>query len=153
MQVIKTQPTGQHAAVFGFCKGRANADAGRLYAVAVKVHAREVFTKRLAHPVHAVRPGRVRWGNGVALAVKARYMVGAGKHHALHALLARGFVEVVNAQNIGLQNGAKRPFNRHAAHVHNGLAPGNGLLYGLCVGQIGQHHFFAALGLAQGVAV
>ena len=68
-------------------------------------------------------------------------------------MFARRLIQVVGAQNIGLQNRAKRPFHRHAAQVNNGIDTLDHLVDGSGIGQIGQHHLFAHGGLAKGLHV
>ncbi len=72
-------------------------------------------------------------------------MVGAGKHHTFDAMLSRSLIQVVGPNDVALQDGRKRPFDRYAAQVDDGV---NALDHGIdsCgIGQIGQHHFFARL--------
>src|SRR3990167_3581773 len=135
VQVVKAEPAGQHAAVPGFGKRGADAHAGGLDAVAVVIHAGQVFTKRLAHAIQAVGAGRVVQRDGFALLVEAGHVVGAGKHHALHAKLAGRFVQVVDAQNVGLHDRLECGFDGNAAKVHDGLTT---LHHGVHLGGIGQ---------------
>ena len=71
--------------------------------VAVKVETRQVFTEGLAQAIKTIRAGRVVRGDGLVLAVEAGDVVGAGEDDALHAVEARRFVEVVGADDVGLQ--------------------------------------------------
>ena len=87
--------------------------------------------------------------DGFALAVKAGDMVGAGKHHALDAVFAGGLVEVVHAQNIGLQDGMKRPFDRDATQVNNGVHAAHHGIDRCDIRQVGQHDFLGRTGPAK----
>ena len=68
-----------------------------------------------ADAIQSIRARCVVGGNGLVLPVKARDVVGAGKHHALDAVRTGGLVQVEDAKNIGLQNRGERSFNRDAA--------------------------------------
>ena len=87
--------------------------------------------------------------DGFALAVKTGDMVRTGKHHTFDAVLAGGLVEVVHAKNIGLQNGMKRPFNRDAAQVNNGIHAAHHGIDRCGIGQVGQHDLLGRAGLAK----
>ncbi len=120
-----------------------------LDAVAIKVQARQILAKRLAHAIQAVRARRVVGVNRFRLTVKARHMVGTGKHDTAHTVLARRFVQVIDAQNVGLQDRAERPLHRNAAQVDDGI---HALHHGVDrrrVGQISQHDFFVHAGNAK----
>ena len=148
MQVVKTEPGRQHAPVFGLWKRRANTHAGGFYAVPVKIEARQVFAKSLADAIQAVRPRRRIGRDGFALAVKAGDMVRAGEHHPFDAVFACRFVQVVQAQNVGLQDRPKRAFDRHPTQVNNRLHALHHHIHRGGISQIGQQHFFARAGRA-----
>jgi len=48
-------------------------------------------------------------------------VVGTGEDDALGTLAPRGFVQVVQAADVGLQDGLEGPFDGHAAQVHDGV--------------------------------
>ncbi|MNS39966.1 hypothetical protein D3C72_722670 [compost metagenome] len=57
----------------------------------------------------------------LALFVKADDVVGTGEHHAPYTMHARGFVQVVDALDVGGQDVFERAFDRHATQVHDGV--------------------------------
>ena len=120
-QVVVAQPGGEHAAVFGFGGGGADADAHRFDAPAVPVHLRHVFAKRFGQAVKAVGLGRHAGVDDFVLAVKTRHMVGAGKHNALHTLQASSFVQIDHARDVAGQNHLPGLFGGHAAQVHHSV--------------------------------
>ena len=142
MQIVKAQPTGEHAAVFGLGERRANANASRFNAVAVKVQARQVFAKGFAQAIHAVRAWRCVAGDRFVLPVKTSDMVGAGKHNALDTVHTSRLIQVVHTQDVGLQNRAKRAFDRHAAQMNNRIGALHHGVHGGAVGQVSMQHFF-----------
>lgn len=130
-------------------------------AVAVKVEAREVLAKRLGQAIQAIGARRVAQAHHFVLAVKAGHMVGAGKHHALDALLANGLIEVVRPHDVGLQDGVPGLLGGHAPQVHHGVHPFEQRQHGTGVFQPRGAQFFARrlaaqvgdVGQAQGGAV
>ena len=73
-------------------------------------------------------------------------MVGAGKDDALGALLARCLVQVVQTDDVGLQNGRKRPFDRHTAKVDDGVDALEQVQHRRFVAQFSQADFFCRIG-------
>ena len=144
-EIVVAEPGAHHAAVLGLGEGRANAHADGLDAIAIEVEARHVFTERFGQAVVTIRPAAHVGVELFVLLVKADHMVGAGKHHALDAVAARRFVEVEDAFDIGLQHLFKRALHRHATHVHNRVAAGHQGIHRLLVGQVANHHLFAAI--------
>lgn len=94
-------------------------------------------------------------GDGFVLAIRAAHVVGTGKHHALDALLARRFLQVAGTQDSGLQDRAKRAFDRDAAQVNDGVDASHPRVNCRCirqvgqVGQVGQVDFLAWSGLTK----
>src|SRR6202012_1642373 len=115
LEIVVAQPRREHAAVLRLGEGGPDAHAHRLHAIAVEIELREVFAERLADAVVAVRPRRHLWIDHFALAVETRHMVRAREHDAPDALLASRFVEVVDADDVGLQDRLPRPLDRDTA--------------------------------------
>lgn len=88
-------------------------------------------------------------GDGFVLAIKAAHVVGTGKHHALDALLARRFLQVAGTQDSGLQDRAKRAFDRDAAQVNDGVDASHPRVNCRCIRQVGQVDFLAWSGLTK----
>lgn len=88
-------------------------------------------------------------GDGFVLAIKAAHVVGTGKHHALDALLARRFLQVLGTQDSGLQDRAKRAFDRDAAQVNDGVDASHPRVNCHCIRQVGQVDFLAWGGLTK----
>ncbi len=110
LQVIKAQPGGQHAAVFGLGIRGANAQAHRLDSPTVPVQLGQVFAKGFGQAIKAIGLGGHAGVDHFVLAVKAGHVVGAGKHDALDALQACGFIQVDHAHDVASQNWLPRLF-------------------------------------------
>ena len=117
LQVVVAEPGGEHAPVLGLGKRRADAQAHRLEAVAVEVEARQVLAEGLAQAVVAVGPHRLARRDHLVLAIEAGDVVRAREHDPPHAVPARRLVEVVHADDVGLQDRLERPLHRDAAEV------------------------------------
>ena len=117
--------------------------------MAVEVQLREVFAERLRQAVQAIGLGRRAGGNHLVLAVEAGHVVRAREHHAAHARLARGLVQVVGADDVGRQDRLPRLLGGDAAHVHDGVDAVQQRQHGAGVGQVGPHHLFGRRGGAQ----
>ena len=72
-------------------------------------------------------------------------MVGAGKHHAAHPVDAGGLVQVVHADDVGLQDRRPGLLGGHATQVHHGVDADHHGLDSSRIGQVGGDNFFARL--------
>ena len=88
------------------------------------------------------RRGSLR-GHHFVLPVEAGHVVGAGEHHPLHPLLARGFIQVVGANDVGLQDGRPGLLGGDPAQVHHRVHLAQQLQHGVGVFQPGRLQFFA----------
>ena len=70
----------------------------------------------------AVGPHRIARVDDLVLAIEAGDVVRAGEDDPAHAVPARRFVEVVHADDVGLQDRLERPFDRDAAEVDDRVA-------------------------------
>ena len=125
LEIVVAQPGGEHAPVLRLGERRADAQAHRLQAVAVEVEARQVLAERLAQAVVAVGPHRIAGANDLVLAIEAGDVVRAREHDPADAVLARRFVEVVHADDVGLQDRLERSLDRDAAEVDDRLDAGD----------------------------
>ena len=76
------------------------------------------------------------------LATSSRIMVGGGEHNALDALLARGFEQIVAADDVGLQDVVPRALDRIATEMQDAVDALANRLDLREIGQIGRLEFF-----------
>ncbi|MNV68999.1 hypothetical protein D3C71_1618780 [compost metagenome] len=76
-------------------------------------------------------------------------MVAAGEHHAFDTLLARGFIQVVCADDVGLQDGVPGLLGRHTTQVHHGIHAFQQVQHGARIFEARWAHFFARCCFAQ----
>ncbi len=145
-EVAIAQPGGEHAAVLGFGKGGADAQAGGLDAIAVEVEARQVFPIRLGQAVVAVGPARGVRIEYLVLLVEADHVVRTGEHDPLDPMAARAFVDMEDALDVRLQDFLERPLDRDTTHVHDGIAAADQPVDRRLVGQVAGLDFFMRAG-------
>ena len=114
-------------------------------AVAVEVETRDIFAESLAQAVKAVGSRRAVDAEGFRLPVKAGDVVGTGKHDARDTMLARGFVQIDDAHDVGVENRVERAFDRYATKVHDRVGTLHRTRYRLGIAKVGQHDFLASL--------
>src|SRR5919201_1406507 len=96
----------------------ADAHAGHLEPMLVGVQAAQVLPAGLADPIEAVRPDRHLRADALAGVVEASDVEAAGEHHPRATLLAGGLVDVVSADDVGLQDAAEAVLLGDASQVN-----------------------------------
>ena len=87
--------------------------------------------------------------DGLALPVEADDMVGAGEDDPLDAVLARRLVEVVGADDVGLQDRLERPLHRIAAEMDDRVDVRHHRFHRGRIGEVRLEHFLAIGGGAE----
>src|SRR5258708_2339048 len=100
----------------------ADPDAGDAEPVLVGIERAHRFPEHLADAVTAVGPRRHIGSYPVMAWIETHRMVRGRKHDALDALFARGFEQIVAADDIGLQDVVPRAFDRKAAEMQDAVA-------------------------------
>jgi hypothetical protein len=109
----------------------------------VRVQAAKVLPTSLADPIEAVRPYRHLGADALASVIKASDVEAAGQHHPRAALLAGGLVDVVGADDVGLQDAVEAVLVGDASQVHGGIDTVHGRSDRLQVTNIGGDQLLA----------
>ena len=121
----------------------ADAHADHLEPMLVGIQAAKVLPTSLADPIEAVGPDRQLWADALASVVEACDVEAAGEHDPSAALLASGLVDVVGADDVGLQDAVEAVLVGDASQVNGGIDIVHGLRDRLQVTNIGGEQLLA----------
>ena len=116
-EIARADPDRQAAPVDRLVVDIADADVEHAQAVLVGVHPAERLAERLADAVARVGPRHDGVVDRALAAIEAHHVVGGGEDDALAALPARRLVDVVEADDVGVEDRIPRPLDRVAAEV------------------------------------
>ena len=136
-QVLGLEPDRQSAPVGRNVGQVADPDAGDAQTVLERVERSDGFAERLAHAVAGVRAHRVIDPDAAAARIEPDRVVRRSKHHALDAMAARSFEQIVGADDVRLQHRRPGRFDRNAAEMHDPIDAGDRLVERFGVGEIG----------------
>jgi hypothetical protein len=109
----------------------------------VGVQAAQVLPAGLADPIEAIRPDWHLWADALAGVVEASDVEAAGEYHPRASLVAGGLVEVVGADDVGLQNAVEAVLVGDAGQVNGGIDAVHGSSDRLQVTNIGGDQLLA----------
>ncbi len=133
--------------VFGQGRARADAHKGAFLPELLEVHPGQRLTKHLGHAIEAIGAECALRTQPVGLPVKADRVVGAGENDARLAMGARSLVQIVEAEDIGLQDRLKGRLDRNAAKVNDAVTPRNHRVDRRRIGEVAPNYFFIRAGV------
>src|SRR4051794_24221156 len=110
-EVFRLEPDREPTVIQRLFAEIADPNARHLEPVLVGVERAYCLAEHLADAVAAVRPRRHLGAYAVITRVETNCMVRRGKHHPLHALLARRLEQIVAADDVRLQDIVPRPLD------------------------------------------